>query len=906
VTADQAKTAATGWLSDGRLPLEKAAGLQLKRVETFKDSEGGPLYHVIYLDPQGFVIMAADDLIEPIIGFAPNGEFDPSCENPLGALVSRDLPDRMAKVKDPDTDRSQGALLAARNKWTSLANGPVVDNGLDSITTVRIPPLTQTRWDQSTAAGYACYNYYTPPNASGSTMNYVCGCTATAMAQLMRFWNYPTNGVGTASYTITVNGITKSLVQTVTHGVSYYQDSLIVNAGDPVAFSATNLGGIAGGLALFNTYFVINPTETTFQVSATPGGPPINFTSAGSGITFTPGILLPAGINLGTRGILSGATAAGQQVIAGTGALTLPSTTSGNLHITVGSNTFSGATPNSPVVISAPITDNGSGVLTLVKNGSGNLALRGTNTFTGGIVVNGGNLIWLTDANLGAPDKPVTIAASTGLAGNTNIGAATSNRPFILNEGVIATFASGGSGSNTLNGPVQGPGGIAIYHGNAGSATANLNNAANTFTGPIRYQGTNVGLTLNINSLADPVGAGNITFGHLLGGAQTMAFNLGATATAPMTLNNRQFELGVGPQVLQAIGNASTQALTINSNLLDNSPAIARTLTLQGNGTGLSTFAGNIVQAASTLGIIKAGTGTWVLSGINEYSGPTTINAGTLLVNGALNATIAVTVNSATLGGTGSIGAPVIVAAAGSIAPGASAGTLSIGGDLDLSAMAGGAGKLKFELGTLAGPNDRIAVTGTMTIGAGALGFNNFDFTNLGGLQTGTYTLVTCGGINAGDTLDAADLAGVIGTATATLGISSNNIVLNVVSGASGYPAWQSANATDQSINLDHDNDGVSNGIEFFLGGPVNTTGPNPAPLPGVANAGGILSVTWTRAAGYLGAYGTDFTVETSSSLSGVWVAETVGASVTISGNDVKYTFPAGTKNFARLKVTGP
>ena len=50
--------------------------------------------------------------------------------------------------------------------------------------------------------------------------------------------------------------------------------------------------------------------------------------------------------------------------------------------------------------------------------------------------------------------------------------------------------------------------------------------------------------------------------------------------------------------------------------------------------------------------------------------------------------------------------------------------------------------------------------------------------------------------------------------------------------------------------------------------------------------------------------------VETSATLAlGSWVnaAEGAGADqVEITGNDVKYTFPAGTRNFARLKVTGP
>ena len=99
-----------------------------------------------------------------------------------------------------------------------------------------------------------------------------------------------------------------------------------------------------------------------------------------------------------------------------------------------------------------------------------------------------------------------------------------------------------------------------------------------------------------------------------------MTFNLGAGATTPMILNHRRIELGVGPQVLQTISNSNTQALTINTHLLDNSTAMARTLTLSGSGTGRSTFAGNMVEGASTLRVTKAGTGTWVLSGNNTYA----------------------------------------------------------------------------------------------------------------------------------------------------------------------------------------------------------------------------------------------------------------------------------------------
>jgi len=122
---------------------------------------------------------------------------------------------------------------------------------------------------------------------------------------------------------------------------------------------------------------------------------------------------------------------------------------------------------------------------------------------------------------------------------------------------------------------------------------------------------------------------------------------------------------------------------------------------------------------------------------------------------------------------------------------------------------------------------------------------------------------------------------------------------------ASGYSAWQTANATTQTMNQDLDLDGVANGIEYFISGSVATSGFTP--LPSVVNTAGTLSSTWTKAGSYSGVYGTDFWVETSETLSGTWTAEPLD-NVLISGNNVTYTFPAplGTKKFARLRVTGP
>jgi hypothetical protein len=127
------------------------------------------------------------------------------------------------------------------------------------------------------------------------------------------------------------------------------------------------------------------------------------------------------------------------------------------------------------------------------------------------------------------------------------------------------------------------------------------------------------------------------------------------------------------------------------------------------------------------------------------------------------------------------ISGAVNVGAAGSLYPGATVGTLSIDGTLDISAMAdGGTGKLAFGLGPLAGTNDQIAAASTLTIGSGKLGFSDFTFTNPTGVEPGTYTLITSSGLNPGDSLDESNLSGTINGYYGTIRISGNNIILAV------------------------------------------------------------------------------------------------------------------------------
>ncbi len=215
VNATKAQQVVTGWLRTDKAPLQTKLGSAIGRVEVHKDAKQIPLYYAVELDPGGFVIVAADDLIEPIVAFSSDGTYDSSAESPLTAMITADLPNRLAEAKKLQLkgNLGLGVFRSAQDKWDLLSasatddapRGMVIAASVlsSSISDLRVAPLVQTQWDQGNVGSSACYNYYTPSYATpGNPNNYISGCVATAMAQLMRYWQFPTAGIGSASYTV--------------------------------------------------------------------------------------------------------------------------------------------------------------------------------------------------------------------------------------------------------------------------------------------------------------------------------------------------------------------------------------------------------------------------------------------------------------------------------------------------------------------------------------------------------------------------------------------------------------------------------------------------------------------------------------------------------------------------------
>ncbi len=211
----EAQRSVNGWLALDQRPLRAQMGAKTTQVKAFKDSTGNIEYFVVNLEPGGFVVVAGDDLLEPIIAFAPQGSFDASPQNPLYVLLSRDLPGRLAEVREKEDQarmRGQkfipkGLQRRAQGKWERLQSSetlqPTLLYSLPSVSDLRVDPLVQSKWGQGYEGTQFCYNYYTP-------YNYLSGCVATALAQILRHYSLPSGPVGMTAFTIYVEGISRT------------------------------------------------------------------------------------------------------------------------------------------------------------------------------------------------------------------------------------------------------------------------------------------------------------------------------------------------------------------------------------------------------------------------------------------------------------------------------------------------------------------------------------------------------------------------------------------------------------------------------------------------------------------------------------------------------------------------
>ncbi len=199
VSSDVAEDAARGWIN-----LREALGEEItaepESVLTYDAKDGKGKYYVVNLQGGGFVVTSGDTEIEPILAYSKDSTWNTNAtQNPLMVMLNFDVAAVMeaASTSSASSTSSGGRRLAAAapsakaTKWARLRSAASAKGGarlqagsLSSLGDVRVNTLMETKWGQEDHGE----NQYTP-------RGYVCGCVATAGAQIMRYWKYPTASI---------------------------------------------------------------------------------------------------------------------------------------------------------------------------------------------------------------------------------------------------------------------------------------------------------------------------------------------------------------------------------------------------------------------------------------------------------------------------------------------------------------------------------------------------------------------------------------------------------------------------------------------------------------------------------------------------------------------------------------
>ena len=160
-----------------RLPSTRSVSpVTLNHVATFSLPDGDPGVYVFDKgEGNGYLIVGGDDMSAPLLGYSDKGCFDegslpPSLKWWIGEYIRR--------------------IGYARDNGVGMYGKAVTRTDMSPVA-----PLVKTEWNQD-----APYNGQTP-EVDGK--HCVTGCVATAMAQVMKHWNYPETGSGVGEATVT-------------------------------------------------------------------------------------------------------------------------------------------------------------------------------------------------------------------------------------------------------------------------------------------------------------------------------------------------------------------------------------------------------------------------------------------------------------------------------------------------------------------------------------------------------------------------------------------------------------------------------------------------------------------------------------------------------------------------------
>ncbi|CAN5488768.1 hypothetical protein BH09VER1_BH09VER1_50340 [soil metagenome] len=417
-------------------------------------------------------------------------------------------------------------------------------------------------------------------------------------------------------------------------GSNYYSGGTLLSAGGLNISNANALGTaaitISGAISLDNT-----SGGTLVLVQNNDQYWNANFTFKGSDALDlgTGAVLLSAGR---TVTVMSSTLTVGGRISGSTSTTGLAKSGTGTLLLT-GDNTYGGVTTISAgtlqlgnggttgLLAAGAIVDAGTLVVNhrdnvvldnsirgagkVVQAGTGMLTLSGTNSYSGGTILNNGTLLLGNAKALGAATGDLTVNDGTlNLNGQSiAVGLLSGSSGLVINNSGTATLKTNSSKSGVFSGVLKdGPGSLIFAKAGAGTLTLS---GSNTYSGGTVLSAGGLNLA-NANAIGTGVLtiSGAATLDNLSGSAVTLVTNNAQQWNANFTFKgSNDLDLGSGSVAMKG-----TRTLTVENHSL--------------------TIGGVISGDTASTGLTKSGTGTLVLTNNNTYTGVTTISAGKLQI----------------------------------------------------------------------------------------------------------------------------------------------------------------------------------------------------------------------------------------------------------------------------------
>ena len=195
---------------------QKNADIQLDLVSVTANRDATDYYVFNVTNGEGFVIIAADDRVKPILAYSTSGSYDPEHVSEGFAFTLNSFQEEIQYVREHDLSATPDIIA----EWKSLGETGSLNRGNQTRTVVG--PLCQTLWNQNFPWNSQC-----PEDEEGSGGHVYAGCVATAMGMVMKFWEWPAQGTG--SHTYNPQGYAQ---QSANYGETEYHFELMPNTLD--------------------------------------------------------------------------------------------------------------------------------------------------------------------------------------------------------------------------------------------------------------------------------------------------------------------------------------------------------------------------------------------------------------------------------------------------------------------------------------------------------------------------------------------------------------------------------------------------------------------------------------------------------------------------------------------------